>query len=423
MNPSDQDNEASLRQTATQTALNTPPTPTTPAPGPLSGIRVVDMTAVGMGPYCTQTLGDYGADVIKVESPDGDVFRYATPSKNHGMGAPFVQLNRNKRSVILNLKQAQHLQVLKDLARRADILVYNLRPQAMRALGLDYAALTTINPRLVYCGVYGFSEQGPYAGRPAFDDIIQASSGMADLQGRGDGSAPTYVTSILADKVTGLSAVNAILAALYERTRSGRGQSIEVPMFETMVSFNLMEHMAGATFGGQPRDMGYARALSVYRKPYKTLDGYIGLLPYTSQQWQRFFELAGCPEVLESPKFATPSERAKHIGELYAMLENITPSKTTAQWMALLEAADVPATPVNKLEDLLTDPHLLSTGMFETREHPTEGSITMTRPPAGFSRTPAKIDRLAPGHGEHNDEIFDVHTGEIHIWKDITSEN
>jgi len=384
--------------------------------GPLTGIRVVDMTAVGMGPYCTQTLGDYGADVIKIESPDGDVFRYATPSKHHGMGAPFVQLNRNKRSIILNLKQPRDLQVVKDLARRADILVYNLRAQAMRSLGLDYPSLCEINPRLVYCGVYGFSEQGPYAGRPAFDDIIQAISGMADLQGRGNGSPPVYVTSILADKVTGLSAVNAILAALYERSQSGIGQSIEVPMFETMVSFNLIEHMAGATFGGQPDDMGYARALSPHRKPFRTQDGYIGLLPYTSQQWQRFFEIAGCPQVLESPRFSTPSERAKHIGELYAMLEDITAHKTTDQWMALLEKADIPATPVNRLEDLLTDPHLVATGMFETRDHPTEGSITMTRPPARFSRTPSSIDKLAPAHGEHNDEIFDAQTGAIRVW-------
>lgn len=384
--------------------------------GPLEGVRIVDMTAVGMGPYCTQTLGDYGADVIKIESPDGDVFRYATPSKHHGMGAPFLQLNRNKRSLVLDLKQARDLQVVKDLAKRADILVYNLRPQAMRSLGLDYASLSELNARLVYCGVYGFSEQGPYAGRPAFDDIIQASSGMADLQGRGADSPPAYVTSILADKVTGLSAVNAILAALYERTRSGIGQSIEVPMFETMVSFNLMEHMAGATFGGQPDNMGYARALSPYRKPYRTQDGYIGLLPYTSQQWQRFFEVAGCPQVLDSPRFSTPSERARHIGELYAMLEDITVQKTTDQWMVLLEKADIPATRVNRLEDLLTDPHLLATNMFETRDHPTEGSITMTRPPARFSRTPSNIEKLAPAHGEHNDEIVDARTGTVRVW-------
>lgn len=369
--------------------------------GPLSGLRVIDMTAVGMGPYCTQTLGDYGADVIKIETEAGDVFRHATPSKNPGMGAPFLQLNRNKRSVVLDLKQASDRQRLFEMVQDADILVYNVRPQSMRKLGLGYEALSAINPRLIYCGVYGFSEQGPYAGRPAFDDIIQAMSGLADLQGRATGSAPTYVTSIVADKITGLAAVSAILAALHERSKSGLGQAIEVPMFETMVSFNLMEHMGGATFANAPDGMGYARVLSRYRKPYRTLDGYIGLLPYTSEQWQRFFEVAGKPEILDDPRFSEPGERAKHIGELYEILEQVTPLKTTDEWLQKLQVADVPVTQVNTLEDLMSDPHLLATQMFETRDHPTEGRITMTRPPVRFSRTPASIRTLAPKLGEH----------------------
>ena len=373
----------------------------TPASGPLAGIRIIDMTAVGMGPYCTQTLGDYGADVIKIESQAGDVFRHATPSKHPGMGAPFLQLNRNKRSVVLDLKQTPDRKKLYEMVREADILVYNIRAQSMRKLGLGYEALAAINPRLIYCGVYGFSEQGPYAGRPAFDDIIQAMSGLADLQGRATGAAPTYVTSIVADKITGLAAVSAILAALYERSQSGIGQSVEVPMFETMVSFNLMEHMGGATFANAAQDMGYARVLSPYRKPYRTLDGYIGLLPYTSEQWERFFEVAGRPEILDDPKFAEPGARAKHIGELYAILEQLTPLKTTAVWLEALHDADVPVTRVNTLEDLMSDPHLIATGMFETRTHPTEGNLTMTRPPVRFSRTPASIRTLAPNLGEH----------------------
>ena len=374
--------------------------------GPLAGVRVLDMTAVGMGPYCTQTLGDFGADVIKVESPEGDVFRHATPSINQGMGAPFLQLNRNKQSLVLNLKDAQDLLYLRQLAKSADVMVYNVRPQSMRKLGLGFEDLQATNTRLIYCGVYGFSEAGPYAGRPAFDDIIQAMSGLADLQGRGREEPPTYVSSIMADKITGLSALSAILAALFEREKSGLGQSIEVPMFETMVAFNLLEHMGGATFNQPGNNMAYARAVSPHRKPYRTADGYIGLLPYTSAQWQRFFEIAGRPEVMLDPKFATPEERAKHVGELYEMLESIVVKRSSAQWLALFAANDIPAAYANTLEDLQQDPHLVATHFFQSHDHPTEGKIVMTKPATTFSRTPASVRSLAPNLGEHNKTIL-----------------
>lgn len=373
--------------------------------GPLTGVRVIDMTAVGMGPYCTQTLGDYGADVIKIEAPDGDVFRHATPKAREAMAAPYLQLNRNKRSLVLNLRQADDLDLLRDLIRQADVLVYNIRPQAMRKLGLDYETLAADNPKLIHCGVYGFSENGPYAGKPAFDDIIQASSGLADLQGRGRDGTPAYVSSIIADKVTGLMGVNAILAALYERTASGQGQAVEVPMFETMVSFNLIEHMGGATFDGTPTEMGYERALSPYRKPYRTQDGFIGLLPYTSEQWKRFFEVAGRPEIMDDPKYREPGVRAQNIGELYAILETLTPQKTSDDWIALLTAADVPVTRVNTLEHLLEDPHLKAIDLIQTLPHPTEGTVTIARSPVNFSRTPTSIRRVPPTLGQHSNEI------------------
>ncbi len=375
------------------------------ASGPLADVRVLDMTAVGMGPYCTQTLGDYGADVIKVESPAGDIFRHATPSKHAGMGAPFIQLNRNKRSLSVDLKTADGIALVKQLVIAADVLVYNVRPDAMRKLGLSYEDIRTNNPGLIYCGVYGFSEAGPYAGRPAFDDIIQAMSGLADLQGRGRNEPPTYVSAIIADKITGLSAVGAVLAALYERERSGMGQSVEVPMFETMVGFNLMEHMGGATFGEAGQDMGYARAVSPNRKPFRTADGYIGLLPYTSAQWQRFFELAREPHVMQNPKFATPEARAKHITELYEMLARILPSRTSADWLALFAQNDIPAAPAYRLEDLQADPHLKATKFFEQHTHPTEGNIVMPKPAVTFGRTPASIRTGAPNLGQHNESI------------------
>jgi crotonobetainyl-CoA:carnitine CoA-transferase CaiB-like acyl-CoA transferase len=266
---------------------------------------------------------------------------------------------------------------------------------------------------LIYCGLYGFSEAGPYAGRPAFDDIIQAMSGMADLQGRGKKEDPSYVSSIIADKITGLAGVNAILAALYERSNSGLGQAIEVPMFETLVGFNLMEHMGGATFShnGQQTlaqrrpEMGYARALSPARKPYKTQDGHIGLLPYTTEQWQRFFQMAGQPQVMQDPRFAQPAARAQHIAQLYEILQDIVPTKTTDQWLSLLEAADIPASRVNRLEDLIDDPHLKATGFFKTENHPTEGPITYPSIAAAFDRTPATVRSLAPNLGEHTEAV------------------
>ncbi|PHY07290.1 MAG: CoA transferase [Alcaligenaceae bacterium] len=373
--------------------------------GPLAGIHVVDLTSVGMGPYATQTLGDMGAEVIKVETAAGDIFRYTTPSVHVGMSAAFVQLNRNKRSIVLDLKTADDLDVLKKLIDRADVLVYSIRPQAMRRLGLDYETLKQTNARLIYCGAYGFSEKGPYAGRPAFDDIIQAMSGLADVQGRGAAQAPAYVNAIVADKVSGLTTVNAIAMALYEREQSKQGQAIEVPMFETMVAFNLVEHMAGASFTESTAPMGYARILSKLRKPYRTADGYIGLLPYTTEQWRRFFELSGCAAYAREPRFMEPSQRAVNIEEMYEILEKIVAQHPTEYWVTTLQAADVPVTAVQSLEDLLKDPHLEEIGFFQTAMHPTEGAIKMPGIAVQFSRTPGSIRRLAPQLGEHSVEI------------------
>ncbi|MEN9589177.1 MAG: hypothetical protein RLZZ481_963 [Pseudomonadota bacterium] len=373
--------------------------------GPLAGIHVVDLTSVGMGPYATQTLGDMGAEVIKVETAAGDIFRYTTPSVHAGMSAAFVQLNRNKRSIVLDLKTADDLDVLKKLIDRADVLVYSIRPQAMRRLGLDYETLKQTNARLIYCGAYGFSEKGPYAGRPAFDDIIQAMSGLADVQGRGAAQAPSYVNAIVADKVSGLTTVNAIAMALYEREQSKQGQAIEVPMFETMVAFNLVEHMAGASFTESTAPMGYARILSKLRKPYRTADGYIGLLPYTTEQWRRFFELSGCAAYAREPRFMEPSQRAVNIEEMYEILEKIVAQRSTEYWVTTLQAADVPVTAVQSLEDLLKDPHLQEIGFFQTAVHPTEGAIKMPGMAVQFSRTPGSIRRLAPQLGEHSVEI------------------
>jgi crotonobetainyl-CoA:carnitine CoA-transferase CaiB-like acyl-CoA transferase len=374
--------------------------------GPLAGIRVIDLTSVGMGPYATQILGDMGADVIKVESPDGDLFRHAAPYRNPGMGATYLNLNRNKRSIVLDLKQEDQLQTLLRLVARADVFIYSVRPQAIRKLGLGYEALSQGNPRLIYCGVYGFSEEGPYAGRPAFDDIIQAMSGLAALQGRNDPDGPHYVNTIVADKTAGLTAAWAIAMALFERERSGRGQAIEVPMFETMVSFNLLEHLAGETFRPAEGSMGYDRVLSPHRRPYRTKDGYIGLLPYTNTHWQRFFALAGRPDLAADARFVDPSCRSRNVAELYRILADLVAERSTEEWSELLAKADIPMTRVLSPEDVLNDPHLKATGFFREDVHASQGAVRTMEIPVRFSRTPGSIRNLAPDLDEHRAEIL-----------------
>ena len=373
--------------------------------GALSGVRVIDLTAVAMGPYATQILGDMGADVIKVESRDGDHFRVPPPARNPGMGAVFMNLNRNKRSIVLDLKRREDLATLLELLATADVFIANVRPKSMRKLGLDYESLRTLNPRLIHCGVYGFSEQGPYAGRPAYDDIIQAMSGLAALQGHNADDGPEYVNSIIADKVAGLTAACAISIALYERERSGLGQAIEVPMFETMAAFNLVEHLAGETFQPAQHGMGYERVLSPHRRPYRTKDGYIGLLPYTNAHWRNFFEAAGTPEHAANPRFSDAKSRAENINEVYGILADLVAQRTTAEWTAILKDADLPMAPIFSPEDLLVDEHLQAVGLFQTDEHPSEGKIRTIRSPVRFSRTPASVRRLAPRLGEHTSEL------------------
>jgi len=382
-------------------------------PGPLTGVRVIDLTSVVMGPYATQILGDMGADVIKVEPPEGDVFRHVTPFRNRGMSAAFLNLNRNKRSIALDLKHEDERQALLDLLGGADVFVTTVRPQAMRKLGLDYESLRERNPRLIYCGAYGFSEEGPYAGRPAFDDIIQAMCGIASLQGlqgerRGAQrpNGPRYVNTIFADKTVGFTVAYAVAMALYERERSGRGQAIEVPMFETMVSFTMIEHLAGETFCPARESMGYERVLSEHRKPYRTKDGYIGLLPYTAEQWARFFEAAGRPEMAADPRVTDPALRSRKINELYSLLAEIVAERTTAEWVELLRAADLPMTPVLSPEDLLDDEHLQAIGFFQSEAHPSEGAVRTIGIPVRFSRTPGAVRRLAPRLDEHREEIL-----------------
>jgi crotonobetainyl-CoA:carnitine CoA-transferase CaiB-like acyl-CoA transferase len=382
--------------------------------GALKGIRVIDLTSVGMGPYATQILGDMGADVIKVESPDGDAFRYIAPFRHSGMGAAFLNLNRNKRSIVLDLKNEKDKRVLFDLITTADVFISNVRPDSMRRLSLDYESVCDQNKRLIYCLTVGFSESGPYAGRPAFDDIVQAMSGLASLQGQTNSHGPKYVNTILADKVAGITAAWAIAMALYERELSGLGQSIEVPMFETMVSFTLIEHMAGETFCPPQKGMGYDRVLSPHRCPFQTRDGYISLLPYTTAQWCRFFEIAGKPEYKADARFTDPSLRSNNIDELYGIVSEIIAQRTTAEWFEALKGSDIPMAHVLSPQDLLQDRHLQSLDFFKHQQHPSEGEIKTIGIPVKFSRTPGAINRGAPQLDENRAEILEELNATLH---------
>jgi len=363
------------------------------------------MTGVGMGPYATQTLGDMGADVIKVETKDGDVFRHVTPQRHAAMSHAFLNFNRNKRSVVLDAKTERGREALRRLAGRADVFVSNVRPQAMRRLGLDYPAVREMNPRIVYCACYGYGESGPYAGRPGIDDTIQAAAGVAWLQGIGQ-PAPRYVNTVIADKVVGLHVAQAIAMALYAREKTGRGQAIEVPMFETMVAFLALEHLGGLTYEPAMGEAGYARLLNEFRRPFRTKDGYMCVVPYTNAQWTRFFEIAGRPELAKEPRYATLTARNKVYDELYRFVEELTSTRSTAQWVAALRDADIPYAPVNSLADLLNDEHLRAVGFWREYEHPTEGRARMAGIPVRFSDTPGTVRRYAPNLGEHTEEVL-----------------
>jgi crotonobetainyl-CoA:carnitine CoA-transferase CaiB-like acyl-CoA transferase len=328
------------------------------------------------------------------------------------MSHAFLNLNRNKRSIILDAKRAEDLAALVALVERADVFISNVRPMGLARLGLDYGSLKARNPRLIYCGCYGYSERGPYAGRSAVDDTIQGASSMAWFQG-GDEGPPRYVKTVAADKVAALWVIQSIAMALYHRERSGAGQSVEVPMFETVSAFMLVEHLAGRAFVPPIGPAGYNRVTSDSRKPYRTRDGYVSLVPYTDAQWRRFFELTDSPDLAADPKFALLADRARNIGELYSRIEPILATRLTAEWIDLFQKADLPFSPVNSVDDLLADPHLAAVGFWHEMEHPTEGRLKLAGIPVHFSETPGNIRRPAPNYGEHTEEILE----ELHLAK------
>ena len=373
--------------------------------GPLEGIKILDLTSVGFGPYACQILGDYGAEIIKIESPEGDITRGIAPFRNNGMGHFFLNANRNKRSLVLDLKKISAKDIFLKLVKTADVVITSIRPAAMDRLGLGYKSCKHINKEIIYVALVGFGQTGPYAKRPAYDDIIQGVSGMAAMQG-GRNGPPTFVNASICDKICSQIAAHATLAALFSRANNGRGQLVEVPMFESMVGFNLVEHQSGMTFDPALGPAGYERSMAEHRKPYATANGFVCALPYTTKHWQTFFSIMKQEDMVNDPRVTNPKLRSEKIGELYELISELVKDWQTGDLLEALKAADIPHGEATKLDDLSNDQHLKDIDYFQSWDHPTEGKIKLTSPPVKLSETPATIDRLPPLLGEHSLEIL-----------------
>ncbi len=378
---------------------------TNKAPNPaLGSIRVLDLTSVVFGPYASQVLADYGADVIKIEAPGGDSTRHTGPAFEAGLSAIFLGVNRNKRSLVLDLKQAAARDALLMLVDQADVFMHSVRPQKMARLGLDPDTLRARNPRLIYAGLHGFGSGGAYDGQPAYDDTVQGLSGVADVVARQTGT-PRYLPTIAADKTCGLIAAHAILAALFQRERTGHGQFVEVPMFESMTSYMLVEHFYGRHLVGAGEPAGYPRTLTPWRKPYQTADGYVCIMPYTDSHWKSFFEGTGNESKAVDPRFCNIAARTRHIDSLYELLSQIMRQRSTGDWLEFCQRVEIPATRINSLDDLEDDPHLKSVGFFV--DVPDTGHKTYR-----YIRSPVRMEggdvapTMPPRLGQHTCEIL-----------------
>lgn len=375
------------------------------ADGPLTGLRVLDLSSVVLGPMTAQYLGDMGADVIKIEPPEGDITRLIGPRRSEKMGALFMANNRNKRSVVMDLKNPKMREPLRELVAASDVLLHSIRTPAASRLGLDYEALAAVNPRLVFCHLLGFSDSGVYAGRAAYDDIVQSLSGLAMLQKVAAGE-PRYVPSVIADKTTAVHAAYAIALALFARERSGRGQKVGVPMLETMVAFTAAEHLGGYVFDPPVGAMGYDPVRKGMRRPFKTADGYLCFMPYTDGDWRRFVQLIDDPAIAADPSFMTMKGRQANIDRVWAEVARQLARRTNAEWLELIGSTDIPYAVLNDLEDLLDDPHLESVGFWKMFDHPSEGRLRLPANPIEMSATPPSIRRLPPRLGEHTAEVL-----------------
>lgn len=372
--------------------------------GPLDGYRVIDLSTMISGPIATMLLGDQGADVIKVEAPgSGDLVRHMGARRN-GVSATFATANRNKRSVVLDLKQPRGRALLEELVAGADVFVQNFRPGTAERMGLGEAPLRALRPDLVYVSICGFGETGPYAAKRVYDPVIQALSGLAAIQADRDTGRPRMVRLIVPDKLTAITAAQAITAALLHRERTGEGQHVRLSMLDAMIAFHWPEGMAGHTFVGEgTRARGSRLAQDLV---YETADGYITAGAVTDAEWQGLCRALDKPEWLEDERFASPHARVVNAGERFAMTAEVLATRTTEAWLARLDAEDVPSAPVLSRSELLEHPQILANELIVESEHPAAGPMRQPRPAARFDRSPAAISRAAPTLGEHTDEVL-----------------
>ena len=370
--------------------------------GPLGGVRVIDLTAMVMGPYCTQIMADMGAEVIKIEPPDGDNTRYISVAPTPGMSGVFVNVNRGKRSVVLDLRAAPGVAALRALIESADVFIHSMRAKAVAKLGFDYPSVAAIRPDIIYTNCYGYSRRGPDKDLTAYDDTIQAECGLPAVQQMLTGEA-SFVGTIMADKIAGMTALYSTVMALYHREKTGEGQEVEVGMFETMASFMLVEHANGAIFDPPLGPAVYPRAVAPNRRPYRTRDGQIAALIYNDKQWSAFIEAVRPPWA--GDQYATLKQRAQQIDRVYALLAETMRERTTGEWLTLFRKLDIPAAPLRTPQELFDNPHLNAVGLFETVETP-QGRMRMPGVPTWFSRTPGRIAGPAPELGAHTQEIL-----------------
>lgn len=376
------------------------------ATGPLAGVRVLDLSINVLAPVATQILGDMGADVIKIEIPQGDPNRDTGPSRHAGMSVMHMNMNRNKRSVTLDLKRPEALETLYRLVDTADVFVHSMRPAAAARLGIDYERISKRNPRIIYGSSPGFRQDGPKRDLPSYDDVLQGMSGITALMAQVNGE-PRFYPTVITDKLCGYVLASSIAMALYARERTGEGQEVQVPMYETILSFNYLEHLWGAAFEPPLEPgIGYVRLLTTHRRPYATKDGHICVLAVNDDQWKRLLPALGCPELAVDPRFATTKFRVQNYDELYAIVAEQLRQRTTAAWQVLLDQADIPNGPTQSLQELLHDPYLNETQFFHRYEHPTEGPALTTAIPVRLSKTPGNLHRAPPNKGEHNVEVL-----------------
>ena len=372
---------------------------------PLTGVKIVDLTTVVLGPLASRILADFGAEVIKVETMEGDSTRGYEPLRNKGMSGVFITLNRNKRSLALDLRTQEGRATLRTLIASSDVFMHNMRPGAIERLGFDYESVRALKSDIVYCGAYGFGANGPYRDKPAYDDLLQAGGGMASLVARRSGE-PDYVPTVICDKLTAQAVAYAVLAALFQKASGRGGQAVEVPMFETAADFFSSEHMSGATFLPPLSDIGSKRILIPERRPFRTADGYACILPYSDRNWLDFYEFIGRTDLAEVPRYQKLAERFNHINELYEVIAEYSPRHTTAEWVEFCDRVSIPCMPVLDLAKLHEDPHMQAVGLYKEADHPSEGRYRYLRSPITFSGSDFELRRHAPRHGEQSREVL-----------------